>query len=561
MSSSASSRLTLLVCGAIAILTFLAYSHVVECGFITFDDGNHITNNPLVLGGLTWGAVKDAFLHPHASLWIPLTWISFMIDTSIFGLSAAEMHTANLLLHAANAVLLFLLLKRMTSRFWPSAAVAVLFALHPINVESVAWVTERKNVLCWFFGLLSLYSYTVFAQRESRIAYVGALTLFALALLAKPMLVPLPPGLLLLDIWPLKRLDGSNWIRRSLEKLPFLLLALGSSVMTMRAALETGVSVAQDVIPAAVRVSNAIVAYGIYLAQLVWPKDLCILYPHKAEVEVLKVSISLAVIVGITIVGWLVRRRHPYVLIGWLWFLGMLVPMLGLVQVGIQAHADRFTYVAQLGIFVPVIWLIADLWGNRPRRFLVYAGCIAGVGLMLATLRQVEHWTSSVILFEHAIAVTENNLRAYHNAGVARSQIGDYPAAIAHYTKSLEMGSTNEETWSNLSAALIHVKRFAAAVAAARQALMLDPNFTEARFNLASACAASGDEAGAIAEYRRLAQEDPVEVSARYHLGILLTKRGEIDAAREPLQEAVRLRPGDPKIAEALRKVAKEPVQ
>jgi tetratricopeptide (TPR) repeat protein len=553
--SLAPNRTILLICGAIVASIFIAYGHVLECGFINFDDGTHITENPMVLGGLSWEGVKSAFTKSHASLWIPLTWISFMADVSLFGLGAGEMHAENMLLHAANAVLLFLLLKRATSRLWASAAVAALFALHPINVESVAWVTERKNVLSLFFGLLSLHAYVSYSQRGGKSSYAASIVLFACALLAKPMLVSLPAGMLLLDIWPLRRLDKSNWYVRALEKLPFLLLTIGSSVMTMRSTLGDGTTVALDQLPIEVRVCNALVSYATYLRQLAWPSDLGVLYFHPQEVQPVATAVSLLVLVSLTVAAWVLRKHHPYLIIGWLWFLGMLVPMIGVVQVGPQAHADRFTYAAQLGIFAAVVWLISDLWGKRPRRLLAYAAAIVGAALMMATLRQVEHWTNGATLFEHTIAVTERNPRAYAGAGFARAQLGDYPAAASHYVKALEIVE-DAETWNNLASALIHLDRNSEAVTAARRALAMEPEFNEARFNLASACERAGDEAQAIAEFRKVVEAEPGTVLAQYRLGMLLAKRGDIEAATQAFTEAARLRPNDSKIIEALRNIA-----
>jgi tetratricopeptide (TPR) repeat protein len=340
-----------------------------------------------------------------------------------------------------------------------------------------------------------------------------------------------------------------------LEKLPFLLLSVVSSAMTMRSTLHEGTTVNLERLPLEVRASNALVSYATYLRQLIWPSDLCVLYPHAQQIEALATAISSFLLVGLTITAWVVRKRCPYLIIGWLWFLGMLVPMIGLVQVGPQSHADRFTYAAQLGIFAGVVWLIADLWGQRPRRVLAYAAAVAGAGLMITTLRQVEHWTNGVTLFEHAIAVTNNNARAYSAAGFARARLGDHSAAVAHYENALRI-TEDSETWNNLASAFIHLGRNAEAAAAAQRALTLEPDFTEARFNLGSARERNGDDALAIAEFRKVVQEEPGMALAQYRLGTLLAKRGEVDEAKKAFTEAARLRPDDSKIAEALRSIA-----
>jgi Flp pilus assembly protein TadD len=554
--SPARYRSTVLICGAIVISIFIAYAHVVECRFISLDDDNHITQNPLVLGGLDWQSVKSAFIAPRGSLWIPLTWMSFMVDVSIFGLNASEMHVVNVLLHSANAVLLFLLLRRTTNRLWPSAAVAALFALHPINVESVAWATERKNVLCLFFGLLSLHGYVAYVQRASKAAYGAALVFFGCALLSKPMLVPLPAALLLLDLWPLRRLDWSNWRRRALEKLPFLLITIGSSAMTIRGALTAGTSVTFDQLPLGLRATNALVSYGTYLRQLAWPGDLCVLYPYRNEFEWLAAGISLVVLTAVTTAAWRLRLRFPYLLVGWLWFLGMLVPMIGLVQVGSQARADRFTYAAQLGVFWAAIWLIADLWGERPRRWLAYAATVTGIGMMMMTLRQVEFWTNGVTLFEHTISVSDRNSLAYAHAGFGRAQLGDYSNAVSHYRMSLHFAPKFPKVWNLLTVALLQLNRNAEAADAAQQALALEPKNNVARLNLATALERTGDDSQAISEYLRLVEADPTMAHALFRLGLLQAKQGETGAAIKSLEQAARLRPDDATIAEALRKVS-----
>lgn len=556
-----SARATFLACIAIVLGVFVVYAHVVEFGFIVLDDPTHVTENSLILQGLKWESIQRAFTEPQASLWIPLTWISFMADISIFGLNPMAMHIENVLLHAANAVLLFLLLKRMTQRFWPSIAVAAFFAIHPINVESVAWVTERKNVLCLFFGLLSLHLYASYTERKSKLAYGAAIVLFAAALLAKPMLVPLPMGMLLLDFWPLRRVDWTNWWLRAAEKLPFLVLSIGSSVMTMQGPLSSGRSVTLDQLPLAPRISNALVSYGNYLLQIVWPHDLCVMYPHPQVVEFAKAGVAAFVLAAITVVAWRHRQKFPYLLGGWLWFLGMLVPMIGLVQVGTQARADRFTYTAQIGIFVALVWLIADLWGTRARRVIVYAASIVTAALTILALRQVEYWTNGATLFEHTVAVVDRNPHAYANAGLSRAQLGEYPTAVSHFKKSLGFARKNPKLWNQLALALLHLNRNTEAANAAREALAQDPKLTTARYNLAIACERIGDDTQAIAQYRELVRSNPAMIPAHYRLGVLLTNQGAVERAAESLKEAARLSPNDEKIAEALRKVTGTPAE
>jgi protein O-mannosyl-transferase len=529
----------------------IGYAHIFECGFVSFDDNTHVTANRVVVGGLQWDSIKAAFTEPHASLWIPLTWLSFMIDVSIFGLNAKAMHIENVLFHAANAVLLFLFLKRATSRFWPSAAVAALFAIHPINVESVAWVTERKNVLSLFFGLLSLHAYVSYARRNSKTAYVVALILFVFSVLAKPMMVALPPGLILLDIWPFRRIDRTNWLRRVLEKVPFLLFTIVSCVMTMKGPIDADSTVPFHELPIGLRLANAATSYGVYLRQLAWPHDLCILYSYQRRIDVAALSMSLIVLVGITLAAWRWRLRFPYLIIGWLWYLGMLVPMIGLVQVGSQAHADRFTYTAQIGIFVAVIWLIADLWGERPRRYLTYASSVAGIGLMIMTLRQVQYWTHGATLFERAIAVEPASPMGYAQAGFAWLQLGECKTAVSRLQTAVQRRPDFVTAWKHLAVALLELGRNAEAAKAAQEALKLEPKSAAARLSLSSAYDRMGQIPEAIEQYRKLLEVDPNEVEGHVRLGMLLAEQGNTDAAKEALANAVRLRPNDPWIAKA----------
>lgn len=559
--SAASTRVTILVCGAIILSVFAIYGHAFDCSFINLDDDSHVRKNALILDGLTWTNVKAAFAAPHACLWIPFAWISFMTDITVFGLNPAAMHGINVAFHAANSVLLFLLLRRATGRLWPSAVVAGLFAVHPVNVESVVWITERKNVLCFFFGLLSLHAYTTYVRRNSTTAYFAAVTLFGGALLAKPMLVPLPAGLLLLDACPFHRIDLANWKRRLVEKVPFVILSVTSAAMTLIGSMSASRSVTLDDLSFGARISNALVSYVTYLRQLAWPADLSVLYPHKQLAEPVNATIAAILLLAITTAASYSRRKYPYLLVGWLWFLGMLVPTVGFVQVGPQSHADRFTYVAQLGIFTALSWLVADLWRNRPRRILGYAAAIVGTVLAMTTLKQVEYWTNSATLFEHAIAVSDSDPQLYGSAGFARAQLGDYPAAIGHYLNALRLNAGNAEDWNNLASAFIHTHRYADAQFAARTAVSLDPGSSEARFNLASSYELAGNDQQAINEFRQVIEADPMMSIAEYRLGKLLAKHGQVGDARIMLESTARMPPEDSRLKQQLDDPAAKQIQ
>jgi tetratricopeptide (TPR) repeat protein len=480
-------RLPFFVGTVLVLAVCAAYAGVFNCGFVNYDDNTHVWENPLVRGGLSWTGVKAAFTEGHASLWMPLTWLSYMAEVSCFGLNVVEMHVVNVLLHAANAVLLFTLLRRATGRLWESAAVATLFALHPLNVESVAWIAERKSVLSTLLALLSLHAYVRYAQKPSVAPYLAALGWFALGLMAKAMLVTLPAALLLLDAWPLARFSRVNWRRLVIEKIPFFLLTIGCCLLTFRASHVEGHVVTLAGLPLEVRFSNAAVAYVAYLEQMVWPAGLAVIYPHPKKVEALAALLSLAVLGGITFAAWRVRRERPFVLVGWLWYLGILVPVLGFVQVGAQARADRFTYLPQIGIFIAVVWTMAGWCAAWPWRARAYGFSAVAVALALMTAWQVGFWTNGATLFERNIAVTHDNVWAYCNAGFARARLGDYPRAIEHYRAAIRLWPENAETWNNLGSALAHLGRDAEAVTTFQQALALDPGFAPAQHNLAAA--------------------------------------------------------------------------
>ena len=523
-----------------------AFAGVVRCDFIDLDDRSHVLENSLVREGLTWPGIIDAFATPHASLWVPLTWISFMAEVSIFGLNPGAMHAVNLALHATAAVLLFCALRRMTGRPWESAMVAALFGLHPINVESVAWVTERKNVLCAVFWMLTVLAYARYAERPRLDRYLVVLAAFALALLAKPLAVTLPFALLLLDFWPLQRHLRISWRRLALEKLPLLALALGAVWMQLRAVEIRGQSVSTDLVPITVRLSNAVTSYTIYLGDLAWPARLGVFYPHPLKVEALAATLAALLLGGISFAAWRERTRRPYLAVGWCWFLGTLVPMIGLVQAGSQARADRFTYLAQIGLFVALVWLVRGL----PRVRALAVGWL--VALAVLTARQVPFWTDSGTLFEHTLAVTGPNGRVETLAANACAGRGDYAGAVPHYQKALRLFPEIVETWNDFGAALSRLDRDPDAVRAFATALGHDPRATTARYNLASALARLGRRDEAIEHFRLVAAAKPDFGRAHFHLGRLLAETGQRDEALAHLQIAMELLPGDLEVRGAL---------
>ena len=561
-------RVAAYVALALAAAVLCAYALVVRCDFIAFDDNSHVYENPLVLHGLSWAGVRDAFTHFHASLWIPLTWISFMADVSLFGMNPGAMHAVNLALHIGSTLVLFFMLRRATGSLWASAFTAALFGLHPINVESVAWIAERKNVLSTFFCLLALHAYVRYAEKPRAIFYLAAVLCAALSLLAKPMAVTLPFALLLLDHWPLRRWGRVAWPRLVAEKIPFALLAAGACWMAMHAPQERGALVTTETLPLAARASNALVSYVAYLAAMLWPGGLAVYYPHPIDPQPMLAGAAAAVLLAVSALAVVWWKKRPYLLTGWCWYLGVLVPVLGLVQIGSQARADRFTYLPQLGVFIAGVWLVKELWPAAQRKALAAFACAALAACALLTARQVAWWMDSVTLFEHAAAVTKNNACAHTNAGLARAKLGDaalqrldyagkldeYGAAIAHFQASLRITPDQAAIWNQLGAALTRIGKQADANECFRTVLQLDAADLTARYNLAVGLEKTGATAEAVAQFDEILRAMPDFARAHYHLALTLQTAGRTDDARTHLREAARLVPADAEIAGALRR-------
>jgi hypothetical protein len=417
-----------------------AFSGVADGDFVPLDDSSHVYENAVVRAGLTLEGIRAAFTTPHASLWVPLTTCSFMADVSLFGLDPRWMHLENVAWHAGAAVLLFLALLRFTQRLWPSALVAALFGLHPINVESVAWIAERKNVLCAFFSMMALWSWAHHVARPRAIAWLGTFAALALALLAKPMAVTLPCVLLLLEAWPLRRWSVVPWWRLLAEKAPLFALTAGASWMATWAtgARDSIVTLAE--LPLEVRFTNALTSYAAYLGQLLVPRDFAVLYPHPMLAQWSLALAALVLLLGVTFAAWRARQTQPWLLVGWLIFLGMLVPSIGLVQVGCQARADRFTYLAQIGIFIALVWS-----GDRCLRPRWRGPAAAAVLLLLAALttRQVQVWRDGPTLFAHALEVTGPHPQMLDLAANAHAQRGETALAIRYWQASLALAPEN----------------------------------------------------------------------------------------------------------------------
>jgi tetratricopeptide (TPR) repeat protein len=569
----------------LAFITLLAYLPAARDSFLDFDDDLYVTNNHIVQNGLTWAGIKWAFTTLCTSYWHPLTWLSHMLDCELFGLNAGAQHYVNVLFHTANVVLLLLLLFRLTGALWPSAFVAALFAWHPLHVESVAWISERKDVLSTFFALLTLLAYTRYAQCVTRgvcqvtqtnstlspvtrlpaeaLAKAGhpsrfywlALFFFTLGLMSKPMLVTLPFVMLLLDYWPLQRFPPSAFrlplfLRLALEKWPFFLLTAISCVVTFLAQRNDGFVPTLRQYPLDLRLGNTLLSYALYLGKAVWPAKLSINYPLQNQLPWAEVAAAAIFLMVITWLAWRARQRCPYLLIGWLWFLGMLVPVIGLVQECDQALADRFTYVPLVGVFIAVTFGIKDLIA----RFQIgvvptaaAAGLVLGSCLVL-TERQLSYWRNDETLSSHAIAVTKNNCLAHNNLGVALARQGRQAEAIANFQEAIRINPYWVSAHNNLAGSLDDTGKPEEALVEYRQAMQLDlmqlnSNQSVAHGNIGRVLAELGRFDEAMGQLKEAARLDPNYPWAHFDMGQLLLKQGRDAEAIDQFREVLRLDP------------------
>ncbi len=538
---AASTRHAWTVVAVLAGLCVVAFWPVLSCGFINVDDQAYVTANPRVQAGLTGGNVKWAFTTFHAGLWVPLTWLSLMLDAQVYGLRAWGFHLTNLLLHAANGVLLFLVLGRSTGSLWRSALAAAVFAMHPLRVESVAWVTERKDVLAGFFGLLTMLVYVWEPGRRRPLAWA----LFAASMMGKPMMATLPAVLLLLDWWPLGRLHRATAKALALEKLPMVAIAAAASLATYQALHGEGLSYAWGVVALPLRLANAALSYILYLWKMLWFGELTLFYPYPASIPAGRVVAAVAAMAGITTLAVACRRRAPWLLVGWLWFVGALVPMIGILQAGDQAMADRYSYFPMVGVLIMVVWSIPDAWVRvaAGRAATVVASCAAVAVLCVFTYRQCGYWTNSATLWEHGLRVTEGNWLAHYCLGTTLNNGGRARQAIPHFRETLRLMPTFFEAHYDLGVALAAEGDAAAAVEEYRQAIRMHRRHVRARGNLAKLLFERGKVAEAAAECTQALAIDADYLPARVTLALALTWMGRPMDAVEQCRIALEQRP------------------
>jgi Flp pilus assembly protein TadD len=601
------------------MVTLAVYWQVSNHDFVGFDDKSYVTGNHHVQSGLTSESVFWPFSLAGKAYWHPLTWFSHMLDCQLFGLNPKGHHLTNLLFHLANTLLLFFVFRRMTGCRWRSALVAALFALHPLNVEAVAWIAERKSVLSTSFWMLTMMTYFYFTERPTLLRYMLVFSVYGLGLMAKPMLVTLPFVLLLLDYWPLDRvgflpLEGkrdedvsglagadAQRIRVSrlvLQKVPLLALSLLSVYLTLLSARYSLMAISTEVVPMKLRIANALVSYVSYIAKMIWPHKLAVFYPFPTTLPTWQPVVSGLLLICVSILVLRQWRRTPYLAVGWLWYLGTLVPVIGLKQAGLwPAMADRWTYVPLIGLFIMIAWGVPGLLVTYRHRKVALSIAASAVlsALMIVTWKQLPHWRNTITLFQHAINVTEKNYVAHTNVGHALSDQGKLKEAIPHFIQAVKIKPTSSKAHSNLGRALARQGRNAQAVVHLSEALELDPHspgihnnlgnvlerqgkiqealvhystalqleprFAEAHFNLGTFWARQGRNEEGMAHFSKALQFKPDFAAAHNSFGVVLARQGNLQEAIYHFGEAVRLEPDFVRAQNNLRTALKQTKQ
>jgi protein O-mannosyl-transferase len=565
-----------LIALSLIIATAIVYWPALNHQFINYDDPAYVTQNRYVRMGLTYEAIQWAFTTVHMGNWNPLTWLSHMLDYQMYGLNPKGHHLTNIILHILNTLALFALLNRLTGRLWRSALVAAIFALHPLHVESVAWVSERKDVLSTLFFFGTILAYVFYVQKPTRGHYAAVIVLFVFGLMAKPMLVTLPCVLLLLDYWPLQRLTFGRWrfsnpstkvqhhsipgissnARPFAEKVPLFILSAVFCILTIYAQRAERALISTQDYPVMVRISNALLAYINYLWKTFWPSNLAVIYPLPEYVPVFHSILALLFLVGISLLFLRSSRRGPFLLVGWLWFIGTLVPVIGLIQVELQAMADRYTYISSVGVYLLVICGVAEMTGKwRYRTIFASLSSFVVLGLLaFATSTQLTFWENSLTLFTHTLRVTNKNYIAHTNLGDALDKYGRYNEAMYHYGEALRIKPNDAFPYYKLATDLEVVGRTEDALRYYRKSLQIDPNNSRVHSNFGVALIRQGNVAEAKRHFAEALRLDPDLGDAHYNLGLALSSEGKIEEAISHYYEALRRNPSDSEIKMILEK-------
>ncbi len=567
-----------LICLALAVSILAVYWQVTRHDFIVYDDNVYITDNPHVQSGFTSKSIGWALTTTWSGNWHPLTWFSHILDYRLFGLNPRGHHLTSLFLHIANSILLFLTLRWATSVIWPSALAAALFAIHPLHVESVAWVAERKDVLSTFFWLLTMLAYIRYAKRPKRTTYMLVVLLFALGLTAKPMLVTLPFVLLLLDYWPLNRFqlrgnygsvhDGRagpspenlSPMRLIVEKLPMFMLSGIASAIAFWAQAKAGAMSGLEIVPFKWRIANALVAYVTYMGKLIWPQDLAVFYPHpKDNLPIWQAVLAGLFLLTLSIAIARLAARYRYAIVGWLWYLGTLVPVIGLVQVGEQAMADRYAYVPLIGLYIIIAWGLADFGkeSRRIRTLLTVSITSFLVILALCTWQQAKLWRNSIDLFEHTLRVTTNNYVAHYTLGNALALQGYLAGAITHYEEALRIKPNYAEAHNNLGNALAMQGNLTEAVRHYKESIQIISSQGKTHRNLGVVLDRQGKHEEAIRHYKEALRINPRDSQSHNNIGVTLAEQGKLEEAIVHFSQAVRINPNFTKAQRNLKNALK----
>ena len=546
-----------LICLLLVISILFVFAQVHDFEFVNYDDTDYVSKNVNVQKGLTAESIVLAFTTVHAANWHPLTWLSHMTDYQLFGLNAGMHHLTNLFFHIINTLLLFFVFRKMTGAVWQSAFVAALFALHPLHVESVAWVSERKDVLSAFFWMLSMGCYAAYVARPSVLKYLGVIVFLALGLMSKPMLVTLPCVLLLIDYWPLKRFSfqgasGNEFpVARSTfkllwEKIPLFVLAAISSIITYFAQQQGGAVKSLEFIPFADRVANALVSYILYIDKMIYPGRLAILYPHPETLPWWQVLTAGLLLLSISAIVVRASKTRSYLAVGWLWYLGTLVPVIGLVQVGGQSMADRYTYLPLIGLFIMIAWGVPDVLRFSRFRKEVVGVCSVIILLIFSgiTWKQTGYWRNSITLFEHAVDVTDHNYSMHYNLGNVLAEKGQTQNALNHYQQALEIKPDFADARNNMANLYLQMENPEAAAKNYLKVLAINPGYDGARYNLGIALNDQGRPQEAVPYFLAALKMMPENADAHFKTGNALFTTGDIDAAIRHYQQAVRINPG-----------------
>jgi len=552
----------------LVISTLAAYSQVRSYDFVAYDDPEYVTANPIVRSGLTLHGLTWAFTTDRDGNWFPLTWLSHMADSQFFGQRSGLHHMTNVLLHTLSVLLLFALLKKMTGSRWRSAVVAALFALHPLHVESVAWVAERKDVLSGLFWMLTLLGYARYVERPRPVRYLLVAIPFCLGLMSKPMIITLPFVLLLLDVWPLRRLSlkkvrpatrtkkkgqsGTEPKAKTAailwEKAPLFALSACSSVVTYLFQQRGGAIVPANWIPLGARIENALVSYVAYIWQVFWPSRLVVFYPHPTSLPAWETLGAGLVLASVSILVLRSLPRLPYLAVGWFWYLGTLVPVIGLVQVGMQSRADRYTYLPLVGIFLLLTWGVSDLF----QQWKIAGPALGGMAVaaccacLVLTWHQLQNWRNSEALFTHAAVASANNYMGYYGLGGVLRDQGHYAEAVTFYGEAARLFPSFAGAHSGLAGVYIKQGRINEAITELNEAIRLSPNTVEDRISLGIALNKLGKGADAAAELLEAIRLDPDSADAHYNLGIVYAGMGQTDDSMTQFDLAVRLEPDRP---------------